>query len=681
MARTDGTTKPGRRQGLGATATSLVTAALLLLAVFAVGVNSNGTRAGLIEALAVLAAAATFGRAAYTGRLPRPLNVSLGLMLLALLAGLAALSVSWSLLPGASLLDSLRLVSYVCVLAIAGLWAQTRPQRARDVALGIALAALIVISYSLLSRCFPGIYPQGDDFARLRLPFGYWNAVGSVAAIGLVIALWAGTTRLGSGWVEIASYPAGGLLASGLMLSGSRGALLALLVGVGAWLLLVPRRLRSACWLGVVGALTGILVAWAYSSPQLTTDGLPLAERESIGLQLFAGLLALCLALTAAGLMIRGLRRTHHLDARQRHRAGAVLLTLLACSPLLLVGVLAAGNERGLTGVASSAGGVFDNSAAAPSNSPSRLTQTSSLRGRYWSESWTVFRAHTLHGTGADTFSTARLPHRPDALTASHAHGMVPQTGADLGLLGLVVLLALTVVWISAALRLAGAGWRAPWRWLEAAEEQRLASVAMMVAALVFGVHSALDWIWFLPGVAFFGLACGGWTLGTPEAHGASVTADEAAPSTPSRGLQMAQAAGILIVGLAVAWGVYQPVRASQKVDEGLTLAQADPASAAFLAKQAIALDPTSARARMLLAAAQSNAGQTEQAHDTLLALVTLQPNNPAAWLRLASFRLTTLRDPDGAAEALGFFSRISRFDPAGEALLEAARRAQRDAT
>lgn len=659
------------RQRFGATFT---TAALLAGAALVVGQNNSGTRAGVVAVLAVLAATVVFARNARAGKLPRTLLATPALLLMVIMAGLAALSVGWSLLPEASMHDALRIVSYTAVLALAALAAQMRPQNARAVALGVALAALIVSLYALGSRCFPGLYPAGDDYARLRLPFGYWNAVGSAAAIGLMLTLWANSRREVSRAVEIATYPAGGLMFATLMLSGSRGAILALGTGAACWFLIVPLRLRGGGYLAIVGAVAGLLVAWAYSRPALTTDNLPLADREAVGWKLLLALIAMTCVLTALGALVRRRRLKRPLTDPQRRNAGRLLLAAVVIVPLLFVTL---GTDRGLGTLGDAVRGVTSESGAAPSNAPSRLTSANSLRGRYWSESRKIFSAHPLHGTGADTFLVARMPFRKASETAAHAHGMVPQTASDLGVLGLIVLLGLALTWLVAVGRLAGAAWSAPWRWLPRPDADRLASLALAAGALVFGVDSAIDWIWFVPGVAYFGLVCGGWVLGTPAAHPAWLTEGEPPAAEASGRTHNLRAAAIAVVGLLIAYGVYLPVRASQKINSGLHVAQSEPKKALKLGHEALSLDPTSAGAQMLIATAQNNSGHPQAAERTLLHLARTQPGNPEAWMRLAQFRLTELDDPDGAIDALRPIFYTTNFYMAAYNLAGAARRAK----
>ncbi len=654
MAATDAQAPTGERNEPNPLATTALTALLLSSAVFIIGVNSSGSRAGLVATLTVLLATAVFGRMAWRGQLPRSLNASTGLLLMGLMTALAALSVSWSLTPHASLLDAIRLVSYTSVLALAALLAQLYPARSRELVLGIGAAALVVSLYALTSRCLPGIFAADDAFARIRLPFAYWNAVGAVGALGLVAALWAGTRRREAAWLEVSSYGAGGLLLTTLMLSQSRGALVALMIGLALWLLLVPMRLRSVGWLAVVGALVLPVVAWAYNQPALSTDGAALDARQSVGWKLLLALVLMTTLLSAAGSALRRLRTRRPLGAGRRRQLGKLLLIALALSPLCLVVGVGVGSERGLATFSDKTSEFFSTGPLAPANSPDRLTQTQSLRGRYWSEAWTIWSDNKLHGTGADTFGTARLRHRDDPQRAGHAHGMVPQVAADLGTLGLLVLLGLTLVWLTAAFKLAGARRAAPWRWLDVDDVGRQAAVAIMLVAVVFGLHSAIDWLWFLPGIAFFGLLAGGWTLGHPDAHSAATRELGRRPSGElgSARARMLLASAIALVGVLIAWSLLEPTRAAQKTEKGWSLVESDPAQAEKLADAASKLDPTSAEARVLAATAQSNAGHKHTAERTLLALAAAQPENPLVWQRLANLRMRAFDDPEGAITA-----------------------------
>lgn len=654
----------------GAVLTTLCTATLLALPAFLIGGQIDGVRAGTFFALAVLVVTTAFGRAAYRGVLPRPLDGSGVIALMAMFAGVCILSVGWSLLPGTSYFDAVRVIAYTTILAGGVLAARLLDGRTREVAYGIGLAALSISLYALASRVRPEWFPATDDFARLRMPFEYWNAVGSVAAIGLIVAIFAGTMRQTKRWIAAASYPIGGVFVVVLLLSLSRGALLAALISIGLWLLIAPRRLRTAGWLATVAVFAGAVVAWTYSVPGLSQDHMPLAERNSAGVSFALVILLMLAVLGALGAVIETQRATHPLSFVQRQSIGRALIVALALSPFLLCTAVAVTSDNGLGTVTDRVGDLFNGSTTAPSNSAKRLTETSSLRARYWSDAHKIFKHHSLHGTGADTYSVSRLAYRTDTLRVKHAHGFVPQSMADLGMLGLFVAIALAVCWLIAARKSVGASRRSPTRWLSNADDARLAQYSIVLVALTFGIHSAIDWTWYVPGVAVFGLAAAGWVVGSRPQSGIK-PADQ--PSEGTR-LRAFRAAAIAFVGLMIAFAVYQPVRAAKKVENGFKYVSSDPARALSLAADAHKLDPTSPTAYFLMSTAQSNLHRPVAADRTLVQLASEQPGNPYAWLRLAEFRLETQHDPAKAITALRPLFRLSPNNELGALLLEQAK-------
>lgn len=654
MAAAETPTISNRRLDRGTVLTVAATALLLAAPVFYIGGQHAGTRAGTVLALLVLIATGAFGRAAYAGRLPRPFNGSGVLLLLSAFAGISVLSIGWSLLPGDSYLDSIRLVAYTAVVASAALAAQLIPSRSREIIGGFALASVLIVGYALLSRVMPGWFPSSDGYARLRMPFEYWNAVGLVAVFALVSCMWMATRRDhklfgASSWVEITAYPAGGLAFVALLLSQSRGALVAAIGVIAIWLLIVDRRLRTVAWLTSVTIIGSLVVAWAYGQPALSLDAIPLDQRESTGRSLGVALLLLMAVLSGIGFAIEKRRHGTALAPARRAAIGRAMLIALAVSPFLLLALVAVKADDGLNTIPDRVGALFEGTAAAPSNSPDRLTQTSSLRARYWNDAFKVFDKHPWHGTGADTYSVSRLPFRTDTIQVLHAHGFIPQVMADLGILGLLIVVALALAWLVLALRILGAARRSPTKWLGGADDKRLAEVAIALVAVGFGIHSAVDWTWFIPGVAIFGLVAMGWVAGSPTSHGGELSA----PADDGSKLRIARAVAIAVVGIALAFAIYQPVRAQDKIDAGLDVVESDPRKALTLGREAHDLDPTSDEAFFLTSTALNNLDQRKAADKVLLNVATEQPGNPETWLRLAEFRLNVLDDPAGAISAL----------------------------
>ncbi len=596
---------------------------------------------------------------------------SVGLLLA--LAALSALSVIWSVQPDASWQDAGRLFAYSAVFALAVLLARAAPAHWSAVLGGVLLAATIVCGYALLTKIFPdaiGVAQNnGHVYARLQAPYGYWNAIGLAAAIGAIGCMWLGARRAGHALLSALAYPAMGLMLVTLLLAYSRGALAALVLGLALWLCLVPLRLRGAAVLcvGALGAL--VVVAWDFSQHALTTDDIPLAERVTAGHQLGVLLAATLVALTLAGLAIGFVFDRRALSSRTRRHAGAALLALPVIAVIALAGLLTV-SHRGLFGSISHTVSTLTNpNAPPPANGPGRLTAIGSVRARYWNEALEIFTDHPLLGVGAEGYETARLRYRTAILNVGQAHGFIVQTLADLGLVGLLVVLALLGAWLCAAGRAThpfNRRWHR-WRWLALAGEQRLYSaervglLTLVCVVATFGIHSFVDWTWYVPGVACAALLCAGWVAGRGPWSTARVSAEAPAGldwSTASdpvlrpprwrtltlrdvSPLRAGIAAAVVVCALLAAWAQWQPQRSVDASDEALALVVAHhPTAALAAAHTAVSRDPLSAEALLTLAAVQEGAGQSVAVAATYEHAVHLQPSNFHTWQALGEYDL-----------------------------------------
>src|SRR5437763_17002931 len=96
--------------------------------------------------------------------------------------------------------------------------------------------------------------------------------------------LWLGGRRQGPPALNALATPALGLLLTTIMLSYSRGALLALVIGSAFWFAVVPLRLRAAAILGGAALGTVLVILWAFSPVALMKD------RFEVGASIAAGL-------------------------------------------------------------------------------------------------------------------------------------------------------------------------------------------------------------------------------------------------------------------------------------------------------------------------------------------------------------------------------------------------------
>ena len=612
--------------------------------------------------------------------------------LLLAFAALSALSVVWSVQPDASWQNAGLMFAYSAVFGAAVVLARAAPARWPAVIGGVTLAAVVVCGYALLTKVFPSWLDAHDIYARLQAPYGYWNATGLTAAMGVIGCLWLGARRKGHALLSALAYPAIGLLLVTLMLAYSRGALAALLLGLALWFAVVPVRLRGAAVL-LVGALAaGLVVAWDFAQGALSSDSVALHTRVVAGRQLGALLLAMLLALALAGLTIGFYTGRHEVSPRTRNNAGAVLLSILVLAVLAFVGALAV-SHRGLTGSISHGFHTLTNThAPVPAETPGRLTAIGSVRAIYWNEALKIFQDHPALGAGARSYGTASLRYRSEDLEANDAHGFVVQTLADLGLAGLAIVLALLLTWMAAAGRvthpfnrrwtswreLKQGGWQnIGWRPVEdraelgerrAYSHERIGMLSMLCLVVVFGVHSTVDWTWFVPGDACVALVCAGWLAGRGPLTGATgadrstagrrwVTGGAGGSPFDEIGPLLADlrsvgvAAAVVIAALLAAWAQWQPQRSADASQEALSLSATNPRAALTAAQNAVDYDPVSAEALFTLSTIQQHAGQSALARATLVRAVHLQPSNPQTWKALGEYDLQNGRPADALNE------------------------------
>jgi O-antigen ligase len=595
-----------------------------------------------------------------------PLFGGSALLSFALLAGLTALSVSWSLAPSDSWIEAGRTLAYLSLFAAGIALVRLMPQHWAAVLAGVAGGCLIVCGWALLTKIFPASLASEETYARLREPFAYWNSVGLMAAVGVLPLLWLAARRSGHAALNALGWPAIGLLLVCLMLSYSRGALVALLAGLALWFVVVPLRLRGAVALAgtVLGAAP--VIAWAFSQDGLTTDRAPIAARVDAGHEFGALLLLMAAVLLVAGLAVQFAAAQRPPTPRERRIAGRAALGVLALIPVIGLIALAAA-PGGVDGQVSKAWNqLTDPNAKTPANTPDRLTATSSVRARYWREALDIHATQPWIGAGAGAYATVRTRFRTDTLEVRHAHGYVVQTLADLGWAGLAVSLLAAAAWLLTALRATGVRRRdrgLPY------DAERIGMLTLAIVVVVFAAHSLVDWTWFVPANAGVAVLCAGWVAGR-----APLRARLDAPGGPPRPaspawwphasrlakigerlppLRALAVAVVLAIAVAAAWSAYQPVRAVHAGDAAFDrLDQGQPEAAANTARIATERNPLAVDPLFELAAIEQARGRTPEAQRALERAVELQRASAEAWRRLGRFRLDVLSDPDGALRA-----------------------------
>jgi tetratricopeptide (TPR) repeat protein len=574
------------------------------------------------------------------------------------LAVLTALSITWAAQPSDAWLEANRTLAYTAVFAAAVALAHSVPGRWSAVLGAITLAAVAMSVYALLTKILPGALNPDEIYARLREPFGYWNSVGLMAALGVPGCLWLGARRSGHQGLNALAYPALGLLVLTILMAYSRGALLAAGIGAAFWFATVPLRLRGAAVLLVGAAGGGLVAAWAFSQNALTDDRVPVDLRNQAGLQLGLALVVVLVVLLLAGLAVNFIAASRPRSRRTRERIGIALLVALALVPVGVVAKLTL-SSNGLGGsISSNWRSLTDPNATIPVNDPSRLTAAGSVRARYWDEALRIFKDNPVVGVGASGYATVRKRYRTADPAVRHAHGYVVQTLADLGLVGMSVSLALLAAWLASAARATGLRRRDRAREFTA---ERIGLLTLVATVLVFGVHSAIDWTWFVPANAAVALLAAGWVAGRGPLGDEPAVVPAAWAGTRERlrsGLReparAAGAAAAILLALVCAWTAWQPLRSDDIGQESIaTLATGDADAARAQAQAAHDRNPLSVDPLFELSTIETAAGRKFQARRALEDAVHLQPANPQTWQRLAEFELDILDRPSVALTAI----------------------------
>lgn len=569
---------------------------------------------------------------------------------LALFAGFTAfagLSLAWSVQPDWSWFGADQLLSYLAAMTAAAAMARVFPERWPAVVGGVAAAMVALSGYALLAKVFPASLASSNNYGRLQEPFGYWNAVGVCAALGLPGCLWIAARRDLAGWARGLSIPAMTVLITAIVLSYSRSSILVAILGVGCFLAFVPIRLRATAMLALGGAGSVPIVVWALAHRGITSDGMSLPAQDSAG-HSFGIVLVLVLAVvTAVGLGAGVAVDRITISPILRRRVGVALVAVAALIPVAGVVALAA-SSRGLTGEISHAWSTLTSSHADVGNSSSRITQLGSSRPLYWHEGLQVGGHHLLKGAGELGYAVARLRYTTNAAKSDEAHSYLIQTFADLGLIGLAITVALLVAWTIAAARALAR--HAPWRGLPServAERQGLIVMGIVVAA--FGVQSALDWTWYFPGVALPALVCAGWLAGrgpllSPVGR---VRARRALLDRPGAGALIALVTAVALIG---GWVLWQPLRSAQDLTDAQN-ARAN--GVAFSdARAAAGADPFSIEPLLQLSTLYQGVHDRAAARRELVQATQLQPDNADSWIALAQYDLQTGRFGAAVREA-----------------------------
>jgi O-Antigen ligase len=363
---------------------------------------------------------------------------------------------------------------------------------------GLAAASVVVCAVGLFSRLRPDLLETTANLAinRLAYPLTYWNALGLLAAIGILLLLGLSASRTEWRVTRALAAAAVPILAVTVYFTFSRGALL----GLAFALPLFVFAGRSAGMLGTLGATiptTLYAILEAYQQDELSSNTPKTAEAVSQGEHLLAvviacAVLAFLIRLVAAFLVDA---RVQAIEVTDERRRTAWIATGGAFAVAVVIAVAA-----GLPGWVSDQYDAFVHSAPKAENGDFRVRFTDpSNNGRlnHWEASIDEFREEPLHGGGAGTYEYAWNRHRDVQLRVVDGHGLYTEVLGEYGIVGLVLLVAVLVgIVVTLVLRLSS--------------RNRTLYAAILAAVVAWAVHAGFDWDWEMPAVTAWVFAAAG---------------------------------------------------------------------------------------------------------------------------------------------------------------------------
>ena len=256
---------------------------------------------------------------------------------------------------------------------------------------------------------------------------------------------------------------------------------------------------------------------------------------------------------------------------------------------VIVVAVAAAG-----TAVARS----FDTATVTPAEGASRLTTLSgSNRAEYWGVAWRDVEDHPALGSGAGSWGRYWLRERPVPQPARDAHSLFLETLAELGPLGLGLLLVAFAAPLAAAVR---------------TRDDPLTPAALGPLA-AYVAHAAQDWDWEVPAATIPAILCA-----------AALLAGAREPVQRLRLRAAGAVAAAILAGLTLA--AYAGNRALEVAEAGSDAS----------ALRAARLQPWSSRPFRVLGEAQLAGGDVATARKTFLDALDRDDDDWELWIDLA---------------------------------------------
>jgi hypothetical protein len=556
------------------------------------------------------------------GLLPRARPSRAALVVGGLLAGYmlwTLASTLWAPSPEDAFNEFNRASAYLAVYAIADLVGTRRT--AGRWADGIAIAIAATGAVGLSSRLFPHLFSTRGlgiflpyAVTRLSFPVGYWNGLGVFVGLGFPLLLRIAVVKSRSLLAALALVPLPALAAV-IYLTSSRGGVVTAVVGTGLFVVATDFRWRA--FAAVLAAFVGSALAVGVVGVRHTLVNGPLTSGAATSQGRSAVLLIAGCCILAGAILFAG----DNLLAG-RLRPGPAIGRAVVAAVLLAVVVGAAFShpvrrfdafKRPLA------------TAGLPGLDPVQahlLSGSGSGRWQFWSAAVREFEQAPLHGGGAGSYQSWWARHASFTYFLKNAHSLYLETMAELGVVGLLLIVGAFTGGVAAALR----------RLRSTQGEERVTLAALLGAFVAFAVAAGIDWMWQLTVVGLVGVvSLALLAAGLPADAPRSVTVRNDGDRHRSR-------LAVGLAGLGVAWALICaqaiPWLASTKIaDSQAAIRRGDPSAALKDAADARSLQPWAASPYLQLALVAEQTGDLRRAREWIASAISRDKEDWRVWL------------------------------------------------
>lgn len=418
---------------------------------------------------------------------------------------------------------------------------------------GLALGLSAVVAIALFSRIAPGLFADSEltetlpaAAARLSYPIGYWNGLAILAALAvpLLLRTSASPGHLLPRALAAAPLPA---VAATIYLASSRGGMGTAAVGAAVYLALSCFRWRVVGALVAAAAGSALVLAVLVSQSEFVNEpaAVSTSTRVSIALVLLVGCFV-AFALHAAFTTVFA-----RLPAPPRW------VGMAATTAAVVVGIAAIAAADPAERLRTFKQPPAEGSASGDAILGHLVSVGGSGRWQFWEAALDAWQERPLLGHGAGSYEAWWAQHGALAVFVRDAHSLYLETLAELGALGLGLLLAAAAAVLLASSRRI--------RRLSAARGDAVAAATAVVVA--YAVAAGIDWVWELPVVTLVAFTCLAVTL-TPTGTASGGTGTRARAA-------FAGIAIVVVVAQAIPYLSQARIRESQSAAAGGDLAGA----------------------------------------------------------------------------------------------------------